>query len=139
MPTPPSVRGGAWRGGRAAVRLALLALLLLAALLLSVRLGAVSLSLREMVDGVLGRGDAATVVIVRQLRLPRALQAALVGAALALSGATFQALVRNPLAEPYILGVSSGAAVGAVIALTLGLAAAAAWAVPAAAFAVNAN
>jgi iron complex transport system permease protein len=129
------VRGASWRGGRAAVRLALLALLLLAALLLAVRLGAVSLSLREMVDGVLGRGDAATVVIVRQLRLPRALQAALVGAALALSGATFQALVRNPLAEPYILGVSSGAAVGAVIALTLGLASAAAWAVPAAAFA----
>ena len=42
--------------------------------------------------------------------MPRALQAALAGAALAVSGATFQALLRNPLAEPYILGVSSGAA-----------------------------
>ncbi|HEU4631060.1 MAG TPA: iron ABC transporter permease [Gemmatimonadaceae bacterium] len=116
------------------MRLAALVLLLLAVLLLAVRLGAVSLSLREIVDGVLGRGDATTVAIVRQLRLPRALQAALVGGALALSGAAFQALVRNPLAEPYILGVSSGAAVGAVVALTLGLASAAAWAVPTAAF-----
>ena len=73
--------------------------------------------------------------IVRQLRLPRALQAALVGAALALSGATFQALVRNPLAEPYVLGVSSGAAVGAVAAIVLGLGVGAAWGVPLAALA----
>ncbi|HEX5580585.1 MAG TPA: iron ABC transporter permease, partial [Gemmatimonadaceae bacterium] len=92
------------------------------------------LSLREILDAVVGRGDEATVTIVRQLRLPRALLAALVGAALALSGGTFQALVRNPLAEPYILGVSSGAAVGAVLALTLGVASAAGWALPVVAF-----
>lgn len=61
-----------------------------------------------------GRGDPAAVTIVRELRLPRAVLAALVGGALALAGAAFQALLRNPLAEPYILGVSSGAAVGAV-------------------------
>ena len=54
--------------------------------------------------------------------------AALVGAALAASGATFQALLRNPLAEPYILGVSGGAAVGAVLAIVLGLAARRTWA-----------
>ncbi|MHB1224601.1 MAG: FecCD family ABC transporter permease [Gemmatimonadaceae bacterium] len=118
--------------GRLMLRFALLALLLVGSILLAVRLGAVSLSLREIVDGVAGRGDGGTVAIVRQLRLPRALQSALVGAALALSGATFQALVRNPLAEPYVLGVSSGAAVGAVGAIVLGLGAV--WGVPLAAF-----
>jgi iron complex transport system permease protein len=54
-------------------------------------------------------------------RLPRVLLAALTGAALALAGATFQALLRNPLAEPFTLGVSSGAAFGAVLAIKLGL------------------
>jgi iron complex transport system permease protein len=56
---------------------------------------------------------------VRRLRLPRALLAALVGGSLAASGATFQALLRNPLAEPYVLGISGGAAVGAVAAIAL--------------------
>ena len=115
------------------LRLLLLAALLAAAIVLAVRHGAVPLSVGDVLDALLGRGDPATVTIVRDLRLPRALQAALVGAALALSGAAFQALLRNPLAEPYILGVSSGAAVGAVLAIVLGLAAV--WAVPAAAFA----
>ncbi|HEX2203015.1 MAG TPA: iron ABC transporter permease [Longimicrobium sp.] len=104
------------------------------ALLVGVRLGAVSLSVGEIVDALRGRGDPATVSIVRHLRLPRSLLAALVGGALAASGATFQALLRNPLAEPYILGVSGGAAVGAVTAIVLG-AGAAGWSVPVAAFA----
>jgi iron complex transport system permease protein len=86
-----------------------------------------------MSDAARGRGDPAAVAIVRDLRLPRSVQAALVGAALAASGAAFQALLRNPLAEPYILGVSGGAAVGAVCAIVLGLAAHV-WAVPLAAF-----
>lgn len=114
-------------------RLFLLATLLAAALLLAVRLGAVALGVREIVDAAMGRGDPAAVAIVRDLRLPRSVQAALVGAALAASGAAFQALLRNPLAEPYILGVSGGAAVGAVCAIVLGLAAHV-WAVPLAAF-----
>jgi iron complex transport system permease protein len=118
-----------------AARLVALAALLAASMVLAVRLGAVPLSLGEVVDALAGRGDGATVAIVRQLRLPRALQAALVGAALALSGAAFQALLRNALAEPYILGVSSGAAVGAVGTLVLGAGATAAWALPAGAFA----
>jgi iron complex transport system permease protein len=71
-------------------------------------------------DGVRGAGDPTTVAIVRRLRLPRAVLAAMVGGALAASGATFQALLRNPLAEPYILGISGGAAVGAVFAIALG-------------------
>lgn len=121
------------RPGGGVARLLLLVALLAIAIVLAVRHGAVALPLADVADALLGRGDAATVTIVRELRLPRALQAALVGAALALSGAAFQALLRNPLAEPYILGVSSGAAVGAVLAIVAGLAAV--WAVPAAAFA----
>jgi iron complex transport system permease protein len=102
------------------LRLAALAAAVVAALLVGVRLGAVPLTVREIVDAVGGAGDASTVTIVRDLRLPRSLQAALVGAALAASGATFQALLRNPLAEPYVLGVSGGAAVGAVLAVVAG-------------------
>src|SRR4051812_8783749 len=57
-----------------------------------------------------------------QLRLPRVLMAALVGGSLAAAGAALQALFRNPLAEPFTLGVSGGAALGAAVALSLGLA-----------------
>ena len=101
------------------LRLVLLMAALAGALLLGVRMGAVPLSVREVVAGLRGDGDPTTVAIVRRLRLPRALLAALVGGSLAASGATFQALLRNPLAEPYILGVSGGAAVGAVGAIVL--------------------
>jgi iron complex transport system permease protein len=118
----------------AARRLLLLAAFAAGSMLLSVRLGAVSLPVREIVDAARGIGDPTSVAIVQQLRLPRATVAALVGAALAASGATFQALLRNPLAEPYILGVSGGAAVGAVAAIVMGWARTAAWAVPVAAF-----
>lgn len=101
----------------------------LASVVLAVRFGAVGLEGAEFWRALGGSGAPAHVAIVRDLRLPRALLAALVGGALALSGATFQALLRNPLAEPYILGVSSGAAVGAVASIALG--AAAGWGLPA--------
>ncbi len=118
---------------RSAVRLALLALLLVGSLVVAVGTGAVTLSAGEVLDAVRGRGDPSTVAIVQNLRMPRAVLAALVGAGLAASGATFQALLRNPLAEPYILGVSGGAAVSAVGAILLGFAAAP-LAIPLAAF-----
>lgn len=59
--------------------------------------------------------------IVVQIRLPRVLLAMIVGAGLSIAGATFQALLRNPLSEPYILGISSGGTVGALVAITFGL------------------
>jgi iron complex transport system permease protein len=59
--------------------------------------------------------------IIWQIRFPRALLAALVGATLSLGGLVFQALLRNPLAEPYILGVSGGSAIGAIIGILVGL------------------
>ena len=117
-----------------AARLVVLAAVLAVALIGAVRLGATSLTTRAVLDAVAGRGDPTVVTIVRELRLPRAVQAALVGAALAASGATFQALLRNPLAEPYVLGVSSGAAAGAVLTIVTGLAARSVLALPAAAF-----
>jgi iron complex transport system permease protein len=119
---------------QAGVRLVLLALLALGTLGLSIAVGAVPLSPREVIDGIRGIGDPTATAIVRQLRLPRSVVAALVGGALAASGAAFQALLRNPLAEPYVLGVSGGAAVGAVAAIVLGWSILGAWVVPAAAF-----
>ena len=60
-------------------------------------------------------------IILLQVRLPRLLLAALTGATLSLTGAVFQALLRNPLADPYILGISGGSALGVVIAMGFGL------------------
>jgi len=64
---------------------------------------------------------AITSTIVWQIRLPRVLLAASVGGSLALGGLVFQALLRNPLAEPYILGISGGSAIGAILAMLIGL------------------
>jgi iron complex transport system permease protein len=116
-------------------RYLLLALLLGLAGMLAVRVGAVGLSLSDILDALRGTADSATRTIVVGLRVPRVVLAALCGAALAISGATYQALLRNTLAEPYILGVSSGAALGAVAATVLGLDRLSAWIIPAFAFA----
>jgi iron complex transport system permease protein len=113
----------------------LLGLAVVLAFLLSIRLGAEPLSTAEVLAALRGEGDLNIRLIVRELRAPRAVMAILVGGGLSLSGAVFQALLRNPLAEPYILGISGGAAMGTVSALALGLAASFAWALPAAAFA----
>ena len=94
------------------------ALLLLVSLAVGAAFGEQPLSWQAVRDGV--NPDAA---IFYNLRLPRVLLAALVGAALAASGATLQSLTRNPLADPFVLGVSGGSALGATLALALGLAA----------------
>ena len=92
-------------------------LLLVAALVAGLLLGPHSLSVRDILSpsGMERR-------ILFHLRLPRVVMAALAGAALAMSGAVFQGLLRNPLAEPYTLGVSSGASLGAVVAILTGAA-----------------
>jgi iron complex transport system permease protein len=84
--------------------------------LLSLGSGVVHVGPGEVVAALAGNGDAMTVSIIRQLRLPRILLGALVGAGLGMSGGALQGTLRNGLAEPYLLGVSGGAAVGAVIA-----------------------
>jgi iron complex transport system permease protein len=65
--------------------------------------------------------DSVPEAIIQQIRLPRVILAALVGATLSLGGLVFQALLRNPLAEPYILGISGGSAIGAILGIILGL------------------
>jgi iron complex transport system permease protein len=77
--------------------------------------GSSELSLREVAAALAGGGDPSTRGIVIDFRLARVLLAACVGAALATAGASYQAVLRNPLADPFILGVSGGAALGAVI------------------------
>ena len=96
--------------------------------------GPVQVSLGDVLLVFRGRADPTVYTIVMSLRVPRIALAASVGAGLAVSGAVFQALLRNPLAEPYVLGVSSGAAVGAVAAMVLGLTATSILALPVAAF-----
>ena len=90
--------------------------------MIAVARGAISLSLASVMDALLGEGDPTAVAIVRDLRLPRTLLGGLVGAGLGASGAALQGALRNPLAEPYLLGVSGGAAVGAVMVFALGVA-----------------
>ncbi|GII62019.1 iron ABC transporter [Sphaerisporangium krabiense] len=116
---PVRIAGASWllRPRAAAVTLAGLAALLLL-MGLNVRLGDIPLTLADVARTVLGGGDAGDRLVVMELRLPRALTGALVGAALAISGAVTQAIARNPLAGPDILGVTSGASV-AVVALTV--------------------
>lgn len=83
--------------------------------------------------GLIGQGDPVVVAIVREVRLPRVLLGLEVGAALGLAGAALQGLLRNPLAEPGLIGVSGSAGLGAVIAFHFGLSAVSGWAVPVAA------
>jgi iron complex transport system permease protein len=82
--------------------------------------GSVAIPLPDIWDSLRG-GSGPGADIVLGLRVPRALAGFAVGAALALSGALLQALLRNPLADPYVLGISGGAAVAALLALALGL------------------
>ena len=112
--------------GRLLLRCSVLALILFVVVVIALKLGAVQVSLyglgRDLVRVLLGQSSAISSdygMIVVDIRLPRILLAIVVGASLSVAGASFQALLRNPLADPYVLGVSSGAAVGAILALML--------------------
>jgi iron complex transport system permease protein len=85
--------------------------------------GSVPVPPAEVIAALLGDGEGMAAQVVRELRLPRALSAFACGGLLALAGALMQVLLRNPLADPYILGISGGAALGALGAIMLGLAA----------------
>jgi iron complex transport system permease protein len=109
----------------------LLALVVAGAMLIGLQSGATWIAPDAVIAG-LSDPLAPGAAIVRGLRLPRVLLAFLVGGSLAVTGAALQALVRNPLADPYLLGISGGAGLGAVIAMSLGLGGV--FAVPLAAF-----
>ncbi|MEO6056633.1 MAG: iron ABC transporter permease [Gemmatimonadales bacterium] len=110
----------------------LLSVVIAASLLLGLGAGTVPLALGQVWHG-LWHADTSAGVIVRDLRAPRVLLAFAVGGSLAVSGAALQAMIRNPLAEPYLLGLSGGAGLGAVLAIATR--ATGPWAVPLAAFA----
>ncbi len=98
-----------------------LGVVLIALFVISLLTGSSSISLMQGLSGLFGAGDSDTVLIMQQLRLPRALLGTMIGVTLGLSGAALQGYLRNPLAEPGLLGVSSSASLGAVLALYSGL------------------
>ncbi len=102
------------------IALALLGLALAGAVVAGVAYGAVAIPPDRVLAALAGRADAVDSSIILSLRLPRVIGAACVGAALAVAGALLQGVLRNPLADPYVLGTSAGAAVGAVIGILLG-------------------
>ncbi len=110
-----------------------LAVLTAALFVLSLQLGPVSLPPHTVLAALGGSGDPVDVLIVRELRLPRAILAVLIGATLALCGAALQGLVRNPLAAPSVFGAPSAAAFGAVLAIGTGLADTLSYSLPVAA------
>jgi iron complex transport system permease protein len=112
-----------------------LAVLALAGIAAACLIGSTPMSPARVVAALLGGGDAGDRVIVWAIRLPRALAAFVVGAALGASGAALQGLLRNPLAEPGVLGVSAFAALGATTAIYYGLVALWPFALPLAAIA----
>jgi len=116
------------RGGFAAALLGAL----VGAALLGLGVGGSGLDAGEALAVLAGGGDATARAIVWELRAPRVVLGFLVGGSLAVSGAALQALVRNPLADPYLLGLSGGASLGAVLAIVAGVASL--WAMPLAAF-----
>lgn len=111
------------RTRRARMAIVLLALLLVATALFSITSGASDVTAATVLRDLFGDSDAVTVrdrIIIYDIRLPRLLLGILVGAALAVSGAVMQGLFRNPLADPGLVGVSSGASLGAVSMIVLG-------------------
>jgi iron complex transport system permease protein len=105
---------------RVAARLAILAGALALCIGLGVTLGAGHVSALRLLPGGAPLDDVARAILL-EVRLPRVLLAALLGGALSVAGVVFQALLRNPLADPYVLGVSGGASIGGVLALLAGL------------------
>ena len=105
---------------RATLILAALAVLALVSIALALMAGSIRVPLSEVCSALLGEPGSVAGEVVRSLRLPRALAGFACGGLLALAGALLQVLLRNPLADPYILGISGGAGVGALTAILLG-------------------
>ena len=102
------------------MRIAVLILLSMLAVAANLFVGSANLSVSDVLSSIVGQGDPVHTTIVRELRIPRALLAAVIGAGLGASGAALQGFTRNPLAGPGILGFSAMAALGAVVALYFG-------------------
>ncbi|OQY06301.1 MAG: ABC transporter permease [Desulfobacteraceae bacterium 4572_123] len=100
----------------------ILMVILAVVMVLGLATGSAGFALTPVIQGLTGTGEGSLLHdIVWRLRFPRVLLAAFLGATLSLGGLVFQALLRNPLAEPYILGISGGSAIGAIIGILMGL------------------
>jgi len=108
-----------------------LGVIVLLLFLLSLAIGPAGLGVSESVTGILAGGSDVGAIIMREIRLPRAILALAIGFTLGLSGAVLQGFLRNPLAEPGLIGVSGMASLGAVILFYLGLAGSALYVLPA--------
>ena len=86
-------------------------LVLLATILVSLKLGSVNITFKELISGLFSGQSDGNIGIIKDLRMPRVIIAVLVGANLAIAGVLLQSVIRNPLADPYITGISSGACV----------------------------
>ncbi len=86
-----------------------LLILLLATILISLKLGSINIGYRELISGILFGQENKNISIIKDLRMPRVIIAVLIGANLAISGVLLQSVIRNPLADPYVTGISSGA------------------------------
>ena len=106
---------------RPALILAVLALLAISSLAFSLLTGSFALNIDDVLAALSGTADTVTRQIIVDLRWPRTAAAFVTGALLALAGALMQVLLRNPLADPYVLGISGGAATGALLSMLLGL------------------
>ncbi len=102
---------------------AVLLVMLPLVMLLALMVGSVAVAPRDLLAALLGAGDERLRAVIMEIRLPRLLLGALVGGSLGLAGAALQGLLRNPLADPGVVGVSAAAALGAVVAIHFGLAA----------------
>src|SRR5438128_1030141 len=112
--------------GKVAVRCGILVVILFVVVVIALKFGAVPVSLyglsKDLIRVLIGRSSEISSqygMIIREIRLPRIALGIFVGASLSVAGTSFQALLRNPLADPYVLGVSSGAAVGSIVALII--------------------
>lgn len=112
MNATPPVQGRRRSPRRVAISWTCALVLLVVATALGLMVGPVPLSLTEVVNGITGTGDPMHTLILQEVRAPRTITALLVGGALGMSGLLMQTLFRNPLADPQVLGVSSGASLG---------------------------
>src|SRR5436305_1090970 len=136
MSIPDAIAVADVAASRRASVLSALVVVVAALTLVSLGIGPVRLSPLTVIDALFGGGSDVAQVIVREIRLPRAILGLAIGAMLGLSGAALQGLLRNPLASPSLFGAPQSAAFGAVLVISLGLADVRSWALPVAAIAM---
>ena len=89
-------------------------LVLLATILVSLKLGSVNITFKELISGLFSGQSDGNIGIIKDLRMPRVIAGILIGANLSIAGVLLQAVIRNPLADPYVTGISSGASMTTV-------------------------